>query len=879
MTDGLGLGIDHLADVQLLGSGGFSVVYAARHTLFDRRVAVKVLTNVKSETDRRRFERECQVMGRLSGAPNVVTVFHAAYSDQGQPYLIMELVEGGTLADRVAAQGPLGWEEAVDLLIPTAAALGYAHDEGVLHRDIKPENILLDEGEPKLTDFGIAQLRDSTGTASTNIAASWLHAPPETFENERDERSDLYSLASTAHTVIAGRPPFWREDDQSLHPLVNRLLNEPPPELPDHLAPPALRAFLVRAMAKDQAARPQTAAAFAEELASIRGLGAPTPHLTEADRDPELTRHVGGLLAPPPGFDRNPTTVDTPIVTGTSTADTVAMTPVARADADPTGTAGAPAISAASPSSTPATSAWPSASAGVPPTGPPPDGRSVVPGAHVPSGAPGAVLGQHPGTSGRWPNDTGRPVTGDYRSTGHESKRRFGIIGALLLVVLLGGGAAFAWWSTLPDGGAAADSEVATDDDPVVEIPSLIGLTEADAADVLAAADIELGEVTRQPSATADEGIVTGQTPPAGGEADRVDLVVSSGPDDTDDGEGLPVVADVVGLEETEAIDRLEALGIIVSISGREPSAAVAEGRVVSQDPAGGTEASLVRLVVSTGDDDDGPVLPTVPDVRGLSESAAVDLLESLGIEVTIGAGQESEEVDADHVIAQSPAAGTQADAVTLTISTGGPGGVTIDQVAFNPGSPGTLDAGERLGVSIDYTSTHDGPIRIWARPAVASDELFSPSPAIEPGSGTHAAWFLLSEAGTIDRVRVFAIDDESKELLAERFFDVDYTWQNVPLAAPVQVAPADGSVFDFFPRTTTLQWNAVDRAESYSVEIQFFSSGTWTTHGTSTGGIAGTSYTFDFVGAQPGRWRVWAVDESGEAGSRSGWWGFEYLR
>ena len=141
--------------------------------------------------------------------------------------------------------------------------------------------------------------------------------------------------------------------------------------------------------------------------------------------------------------------------------------------------------------------------------------------------------------------------------------------------------------------------------------------------------------------------------------------------------------------------------------------------------------------------------------------------------------------MDAGDVIAQAPAPGTVADAVTLTISTGPPAGVTIDDVTFSPASPSSLEADQRVGVSIDYTSTNDGPIRIWARPVSAGEHTFSPSPAIEPGSGTHAAWFALSGAGTVDRVRVFAIDDSSGDVMAERFFDVDYTLAGRPTGGP----------------------------------------------------------------------------------------------
>ncbi len=265
----LDLGIEGLTEVETIGRGGFSVVYSARDTRFDRRVAVKVLNKNIDDADRRRFERECRIMGRLSSHPNVVVVYDAGYAGNGSPYLMMELIEGGSLADLLAARGPLPWREAVAMLQPIADALARAHAENILHRDVKPENILVADGVPRLTDFGIAYLRDSTGSTSTHVSASWLHTPPETFDDNRDERSDLYSLASTLFTLVTGHEPFWRPNEQSINPLLSRLLNEEPPALSPEQGPPALSGFLQRALAKDPAVRPQTAAEFRSDLEAV----------------------------------------------------------------------------------------------------------------------------------------------------------------------------------------------------------------------------------------------------------------------------------------------------------------------------------------------------------------------------------------------------------------------------------------------------------------------------------------------------------------------------------------------------------------------------------------------------------------------------------
>ncbi len=263
------LGIEHLSEVELIGRGGFSTVYAATDTRFDRRVAVKLLGKLHTEKDRQRFERECKIMGRLSSHASVVTVYDAGYSADGSPYLVMELVTGGSMADRLQKQGPLPWRRAVEYMIPIADALGHGHAQGILHRDVKPENILMAGDQPRLTDFGIASARDSTGATSTNITASWLHTAPETFANTRDERSDLYSLMSTLHTLIQGNAPFWAPTDESLSPLMYRLLHQPPPPLPANLAPPAVVELLQRGLAKEPSQRPQNANDLIREMRRV----------------------------------------------------------------------------------------------------------------------------------------------------------------------------------------------------------------------------------------------------------------------------------------------------------------------------------------------------------------------------------------------------------------------------------------------------------------------------------------------------------------------------------------------------------------------------------------------------------------------------------
>ena len=210
-------------------------------------------------------------MGQLSGHANVITPYRSGYTDDGNPYLVMEYVEGGSLSDHLDQRGPIEWRQAVIYACAIADALGQAHKQSILHRDVKPANILVGEDAvARLTDFGISAVQGSTATA---MAFTLAHSPPETFTSgtdARDERSDLYSLASTLYMLVTGRIPFAADgDDDSQHAMMRRIETHDPPVLPEESAPSALARFLVDAMAKDPARRPQSAEEFRNDLEQI----------------------------------------------------------------------------------------------------------------------------------------------------------------------------------------------------------------------------------------------------------------------------------------------------------------------------------------------------------------------------------------------------------------------------------------------------------------------------------------------------------------------------------------------------------------------------------------------------------------------------------
>jgi len=282
------LPIEGITDAEAVGRGSFGIVYRAMQPAYRREVAVKLLNEALLDADsRRRFERECQALGSLSGHPNIVTLHNASITSDGHPYLIMDYLSGGSLADRISREGRLRWEDAVDIGVKLCGALAEAHSIEVLHRDVKPENVLVSRfGVPQLADFGVARVGGSsaTGTATStgSITGSLAHASPEAVSGSpTGPTSDVWSLASTISTLIAGQSPFHRDGDESLIPLINRILTSEPRDLGPFGAPDDLCQVLSKCMARDVTDRPQSAEEFGTLLQAVQSsAGLPVSHMT-----------------------------------------------------------------------------------------------------------------------------------------------------------------------------------------------------------------------------------------------------------------------------------------------------------------------------------------------------------------------------------------------------------------------------------------------------------------------------------------------------------------------------------------------------------------------------------------------------------------------
>lgn len=294
------LALDGFDDLVQLGRGGFGAVYRARSRRTGELVAVKVMHHRPPAAAARQLDQEIQLLATLSWHPGIVQIVDAGADADGRPWIAMELVEGGSLGDRLRTQPPppppvvAGWG------VQAANALAVAHHAGVLHRDVKPDNLLVTgAGDVKLGDFGVALAAGTAGSQRTT--GTIAYAAPELLAGmPSSTATDVYALGATLYALLAGGPAYARPGDESPAAIALRAIRDPVPDLTDLGVPAPLARVVRRAMAKDPADRPASAAALQQELESAsRELGWTPPAVVRAPSGTPAPRSTAPTAAPP----------------------------------------------------------------------------------------------------------------------------------------------------------------------------------------------------------------------------------------------------------------------------------------------------------------------------------------------------------------------------------------------------------------------------------------------------------------------------------------------------------------------------------------------------------------------------------------------------
>jgi eukaryotic-like serine/threonine-protein kinase len=281
--------------VSRLGAGGSSTVLLAEDTLLGRRVALKRMHASDDVAGRSRLRREALVGASLSH-PNLVSIFDIVTTDEGEDVIVMEYVEGETLADLIRSHGAVPPADALPVLDGLAAALDAIHEQGIVHRDVKPANVLLgSEGAIKLADLGVADVADRTRiTTSGAVVGSYSYMAPEQLDGSPPSAAmDIYALAALGYELLSGEKARPQSNPLA---LAHAIATQPPPDLRKvrpH-TPAIAAAVLQRGMSADPARRPRSAGELVARLRGAFEASHPTQAIAKVEPIPQAS------ASPPP---------------------------------------------------------------------------------------------------------------------------------------------------------------------------------------------------------------------------------------------------------------------------------------------------------------------------------------------------------------------------------------------------------------------------------------------------------------------------------------------------------------------------------------------------------------------------------------------------
>jgi len=298
MNNWIERGIGAYQVAEEIGQGGMAVVYRAYQPQLDRWVAIKILqaTETRGKQFLSRFRREARAIAALRH-PNILTIYDYG-EQQGIAYIVMEYVPGGTLKAHLTGQ-PMEWPDAATLIIPVGRALAYAHSQNIVHRDVKPANVLLARPDwPLLADFGLVKLigrQRGITRPGVSIGTPAYFSPEQAAGEDVDHRTDIYGLGIVLYELLTGRLPF--EANSPIEMMLQRLRDQPiPPRRFNPRIQPQLEAIVLRALARDPAARYPTMEALVQDLSRVPGatgrVGQPPP---QASAPASATARLGAL--------------------------------------------------------------------------------------------------------------------------------------------------------------------------------------------------------------------------------------------------------------------------------------------------------------------------------------------------------------------------------------------------------------------------------------------------------------------------------------------------------------------------------------------------------------------------------------------------------